>query len=67
MKASGDLSLVAYYYLLRIGEYTRGGSRSGKKQTVDYRMRDVLFFIIDEYGGLKQLPRNASDENIMAA
>jgi hypothetical protein len=33
MKASGDLSLVAYYYLLRIGEYTRGGSRSGKKHT----------------------------------
>jgi hypothetical protein len=67
MKASGDLSLVAYYYLLRIGEYTRSGSRVGKKQTVDYRMRDVVLFIIDEYGKLKQLPRNVSDEDIMAA
>jgi hypothetical protein len=35
--------------------------------TVDYRMRDVVLFIVDEYGDLKQLPRNASEEDIMAA
>jgi hypothetical protein len=32
MRASGDLALVAYYYLLRIGEYTRSGSRVGKSK-----------------------------------
>jgi hypothetical protein len=30
-------------------------------------MRDVVFFLQDEYGKLKQLPRNAPDEDIMNA
>jgi hypothetical protein len=66
-KATGDLSLVAFYYLLRIGEYTTKGSRNESKQTVQFRMKDVVFFIADEWGKLKQLPRNASDEDIMNA
>jgi hypothetical protein len=34
---------------------------------VQFRMKDVVFFIADEWGKLKQLPRNASDEEIMNA
>jgi hypothetical protein len=66
-KATGDLALVAFYYLLRIGEYTTKGARNESKQTVQFRMKDVVFFIADEWGKLKQLPRNASDEEIMNA
>jgi hypothetical protein len=66
-KATGDLSLVAFYYLLRIGEYTTKGSRNESKQTVQFRMKDVVFFIADEWGKVKQLPHNASDEDIMNA
>jgi hypothetical protein len=43
-KARGDLSLVAFYYLLRVGEYTCKGRRNESKQTVQYRMEDVRFF-----------------------
>jgi hypothetical protein len=67
VKATGDLSLIAIYYLLRIGEYTTKGSRNESKQTVQYRMRDVVLFGLDLYGKLKQLPRNAPDEEIMEA
>jgi hypothetical protein len=66
-KATGDLSLIAFYYLLRVGEYTTKGSRNESKQTVQFRMKDVIFFLEDEYGKLKQLPRDASDEEIMRA
>jgi hypothetical protein len=67
VKATGDLSLIAIYYLLRIGEYTTKGSCNESKQTVQYRMRDVVHFGLDSHGKLKQLPRDASDEEILEA
>jgi hypothetical protein len=66
-KATGDLSLVAFYYLLRVGEYTTKGSHNESKQTVQFRMCDVVFFLRNEYGKSKQLPRNAPEEDIMNA
>jgi hypothetical protein len=33
-QAIGDLTLIAFYYLLRIGEYTVKGKRNNSKQTV---------------------------------
>lgn len=56
VRATGDLALIAFYYLLRVGEYTTKGSRNESKQTVQFRMRDVVFFVLDEYG---------SDDDIM--
>jgi hypothetical protein len=50
VRATGDLALIAFYYLLRVGEYTTKGSRNESKQTVQFRMRDVVFFVLDEYG-----------------
>jgi hypothetical protein len=66
-KARGDLSLVAFYYLLRVGEYTCKGRRNESKQTVQYRMEDVRFFRTDSDGRLKQLSKWAPDEMIMSA
>ena len=40
----GDWVLIAFYYLLRIGEYTQKSSRQETKQTVEFRVMDVTFF-----------------------
>ena len=65
-RAIGDLILIAFYFLLRIGEYTRKARRNESKQTVQFRMKDVLFFKKRD-GRLCQLPPNAPKEAIMSA
>ena len=66
-KAVGDLSMMAFYFLLRVGEYTVKGTRDESKQTVQFRIKDVTFFKKDSRGTLKQLPRRSSKEVILAA
>jgi hypothetical protein len=66
-KCRGDWSLIAFYFLLRIGEYTCKGTRNESKQTVQFRMKDLTFFKKDSLGRLKQLSRLAPDEEIMSA
>ena len=44
MQAIGDLALIAFYYLLRIGEYTVKGRRNNNKQTVQFKMEDITFY-----------------------
>jgi hypothetical protein len=43
-RAVGDLTLIAFYYLLRIGEYTMKGNRNETKQTVQFKWEDMTFF-----------------------
>ena len=57
VKAVGDWTLIAFYYLLRIGEYTIKGSQNESKQTTQFCMRDVMFFRKDKQGRLRQLSR----------
>ena len=64
--AVGQLVLIAFYFLLRIGEYTCKGTRNESKQTVQFRMKDITFFK-KLNGRLRQLPRNAQDQDIMLA
>ena len=66
-RAIGDLTLIAFYFLLRIGEYTMKQCRNDSKQTVNFRVVDVTFFKKDNDGQLRQLPRNASKEEILDA
>lgn len=66
-RATADLILIAFYYLLRIGEYTVKGTRNNTKQTAQFRMQDVTFFCTDVHGVLRQLPRNAPAELILTA
>jgi len=42
-RAVGDLSLIAFYYLLRIGEYTIKGKRNNKKKRYSSNLRTSLF------------------------
>ena len=68
-----DLALVAFYYLLRVGEYTsthrnsKGGKKKRtnkhkKKKTVNFRVCDVSFFEKDKYGRLQMLPADARQQ-----
>jgi hypothetical protein len=49
-KAIGDLAVIAFYYLLRVGEYTRPrmvNTSQGKKRatrTIQFHIKDVGFF-----------------------
>ena len=65
-RAIGDLILIAFYFLLRIGEYTIKATRNNSKQTVQFRMKDVQFFK-KQKGLLRPLPATASKEEIMTA
>lgn len=67
VKAVSDWTLIAFYYLLRIGEYTIKGSRNESKQTTQFRMRDVTFFRKDKQGRLRQLSRHAPAWAILSA
>jgi hypothetical protein len=70
-QAIGDLSLIAFYYLLCIGEYTikhqRDRTKRAKKHTVQFKLEDVTFFKTDKTGILQCLPRNAPHSLIMTA
>ena len=48
--AIGDYTLIAFYYLLLVGEYTTKGSRNETKQTVQFKIEDVVFFYFDALG-----------------
>mmetsp|Transcript_453 Transcript_453/g.1051 ORF Transcript_453/g.1051 Transcript_453/m.1051 type:complete len:425 (+) Transcript_453:1385-2659(+) len=64
----GDLGLVAFYYLLRVGEYAATGSRKvNAKQTTQFRWEDVTFFYKDGKNKLKRLPVNASPQQLLQA
>jgi hypothetical protein len=66
--AAGDLALIVFYFLWRVGEYTVKGSRNNSKQTVQFRMKDILFFHRNALGQLRQLSsRRASDEALLNA
>jgi hypothetical protein len=66
-KAIGDLSLIAYYYLLRVGEYTTKSKHENTQQTVQFKMEDIRFFGRDKSSRLRCLPGDVSDQFIATA
>ncbi len=63
----GDSVVVAFYYLLRVGEYTTKGTKQYTKQTVQFKLEDATFFKKDTTGRLRQLQRNADDSLLLTA
>jgi hypothetical protein len=47
-----DLTMISFYYLLRIGEYTTKGARNNSKQTEEFKMGDIIFFAKNIQGNL---------------
>jgi hypothetical protein len=66
-QAVGDLTLIAYYYLLQIGEYTVKSKQGNTTQTVQFKHEDVTFFKKTKLGQLRCLPKNAPYELILSA
>jgi hypothetical protein len=66
-RAIGDLTTIAFYYLLRIGEYTTKGTRNSSKQTEEFKLGDITFFQTDAQGNLRCLPRDAHADLIESA
>jgi hypothetical protein len=58
-QAVGDLTLIAFYYLLHISEYTIKGTRKDTKQMVQFKLEDITFFKKNRHGQLHCLPRRA--------
>jgi hypothetical protein len=65
--AIGDLTMIAFYYLLRIGKYTTKGTRNNSKQTEDFKIGDITFFAKDKHGHLLCLPCDAPSDLIASA
>jgi hypothetical protein len=63
----GDLTLISFYYLLRVGEYTVKGSRNESKRTVQFKLEDITFFDRNERGQLRCLPRDAPFATLLQA
>ena len=61
-KAIGDMCLIAFYFLLRVGEYT-SHRKGANTRTVQFRARDIVFW--DE--NLCRIPNEASLEKLLQA
>jgi hypothetical protein len=66
-QAIGDLLLIAFYYLLCIGEYTVKGKRNNTKQSVQFKLKDVTFLKKNKAGTLVCLPKMAPASVVMLA
>ena len=65
-KAVSNLSVIAFYFLLRVGEYTSKARRKKKTKTRQFREMDVSFFVKEANSLLRLLPRDASAEELLA-
>jgi hypothetical protein len=65
-QATGDLGIIAFYYLLRVGEYTKPryipNSKKRATRTVQFRVCDVGFFLNG-----KVLPRKSPLKSLLQA
>ncbi len=66
-QAVADLTTTAFYYLLRIREYTVKQSKNKTKNTVQFKMEDITFFRRDKLGSIMCLSRNAPLADILTA
>ena len=66
VKAVSDCAVIAFYYLLRVGEYAVKKQINETKQTVQFKLEDTMFFRQDAKGHLIQLPRNALNKKILS-
>jgi hypothetical protein len=67
IQAIRDLAMIAFYYLLQIGEYTVKGKKNNTKQTVQFKLEDIKFFKKNKAGTLVCLPNNAPTSLVLTA
>ena len=60
--------MIAFYYLLRVGEFTTPKQRGRQPRTQQFSVNDVTFFKLRKTCGfLSPLPLNASRQDLLAA
>ena len=59
--------MIAFYYLLWVGEYTIKSLQNNTKQTIQFMYKDVLFFKKNNPGQLRCLPQDAPTSLIATA
>jgi hypothetical protein len=66
-EAVGDMVLIAFYYLLQLGEYATIGTRPGSKRTIEYKLEDLTFFGYNNRGQICVIPHDAPEDVIASA
>jgi len=64
LKAVGELAMIAFYFLLRVGEYTCHGTET--RRTKSFRLRNIKFFTAKGMVPLAQLYRHATQVNLVS-
>jgi hypothetical protein len=59
--------MIAFYYLLQIGEYTVKGKENNTKQTAQFKLKEVKFFKKNKAGTLVCLPKNAPTSLVLTS
>ena len=67
VKAIGDLALIIFYFLLRVGEYRVNFKQNETKQTQQFWIKDVRFFVKGKDSMPKQLPPDTPDSALLSA
>jgi len=63
-KATGELALLAFFFLLRVGEYTYHGKKI--RRTQQFRLQDLKFFAKDHAISLAQLKTRSWDIDLVS-
>ena len=50
VRAMSDSVLIAFYFLLRVGDYTVKCNRNESKQTKQFKLEDCTFFSVNALG-----------------
>jgi hypothetical protein len=66
-QAVADLTTIAFYYLLCVGEYTVKQNKNETKRTVQFKMEDTTFFRKDKLGRIMCLAQTAPLADILTA
>ncbi len=66
-RAIGNLSLIVFYYLIRVGEYTVKSTQNNTKRTVQFCVTNVTFIKKDTNNQLRQLSQASDDATILSA
>ncbi len=73
LHAIADLGIIAFYYLLRVGEYTKpkyaklNGKRMKATRTVQFRLKDIGFFNNDTLIDQDDIPNEDLLESLLEA
>ena len=52
-RATADLTMIAFYYLIRVGKYAVKGLPNNTKQTDQFKYEDITFFKKNNRGELR--------------